>query len=67
MDLQSVIAFQKSLSYEITKAGSSWFQSWLAGEGLVMNFKGRGKVLVQSHNPSEFGGAIGPLLPPRQG
>jgi len=67
VDTGHVVAFQKSLSYEITKAGSSWFQSWLAGEGLVMNFNGRGKVLVQSHNPSEFGGAVGPLLPPRQG
>ncbi|MGE0713517.1 MAG: TIGR00266 family protein [Planctomycetota bacterium] len=66
VDTGHVVAFQKSLSYTITKAGSSWFTSWLAGEGFVMNFTGRGRLLVQSHNPTEFGKAVGPLLPPRQ-
>jgi uncharacterized protein (TIGR00266 family) len=67
VDTGHVVAFEKSLSYTITKAGSSWFTSWLSGEGFVMNFTGRGKLLVQSHNPTEFGKAIGPLLPARQG
>ncbi len=65
VDSGHVVAFETSLDYEITKAGSSWIQSFFAGEGVVMNFKGRGKLLVQSHNPTEFGKAVGPQLPPR--
>lgn len=30
-----------------------------------MNFKGQGRILVQSHNPTEFGRAFGSKLPPR--
>ncbi len=65
VDTGHVVAFEDSLQYTITKAGGSWFQSWLAGEGVVMNFTGQGRILVQSHNPSEFGKSLGPKLPPR--
>jgi uncharacterized protein (TIGR00266 family) len=65
VDTGHLVAFEESLQYEITKAGTSWITSWLAGEGFVMRFKGRGRVLVQSHNPTEFGRTVGPMLPPR--
>ena len=65
VDTGHVVAFQDSLDYGISKAGSSWIQSWLAGEGLVLNFSGRGTIFVQSHNPDEFGQTLGPMLPPR--
>lgn len=65
VDTGHVVAFSSGLEYEITKAGGSWLQSFLAGEGLVMRFRGRGELLVQSHNPAEFGSEIGPELPPR--
>lgn len=65
VDTGHVVAFENTLDYTITKAGSSWISSFLAGEGFVMRFAGRGTILVQSHNPSEFGSAIGSLLPPR--
>ena len=38
----------------------------MSGEGLVMNFTGEGKILVQSHDPSRLGGLLGPMLPPRE-
>ena len=66
VDTGHIVAFTQTLNYEITKAGSSWLDSFFAGEGLVMNFKGKGKVLLQSHNPTEFGSAVGPKLPPRR-
>jgi uncharacterized protein (TIGR00266 family) len=66
VDTGHVVAFENSLQYNITKAGDSWFQSWLAGEGFVMNFTGKGCILTQSHNPKEFGMKLGPLLPPRK-
>ncbi len=64
VDTGHVVAFQDSLQYTISKAGSSFIQSFLAGEGLVMNFTGRGIIYVQSHNPREFGGMRGPPIPP---
>ena len=65
IDTGHVVAYETSLEYTITKAGSSWLASWLAGEGFVMNFRGKGRVLVQSHNPTEFGRSVGPKLPAR--
>lgn len=67
IDTGHVVAFEESLSYSITKTGGSWITSFLAGEGIVLHFRGRGRVLVQSHNPKEFGTRLGGLLPPRKG
>lgn len=66
VDTGHVVAFQETLSYSLTKAGGSWLHAWLGGEGIVMNFQGRGKLLVQSHNAKEFGQALGRRLPPRE-
>ena len=65
VDTGHLVAFEDTLEYKISKAGGSWFNSWLAGEGFVIRFSGRGKVLVQSHNMKEFGAVLGPKLPPR--
>ncbi len=65
IDTGHLVAFENTLQYTITKVGNSWLQSWLAGEGFVMNFTGRGRILTQSHNPSSFGAALGHRLPPR--
>ncbi len=67
IDTGHVVAFEESLSYSLTKTGGSWITSFLAGEGIVLHFRGRGRVLVQSHNPKEFGKRLGGLLPPRKG
>ncbi len=66
VDTGHVVAFESSLSYTLTKTGGSWITSFLSGEGFVLNFEGRGKLLVQSHNPREFGGMLGRRLPPRR-
>ncbi len=65
VDTGHIVAFEEGLDFEITKAGGSWISSFLGGEGLVCKFKGTGTVWCQSHNPSGFGGALGPLLPSR--
>jgi uncharacterized protein (TIGR00266 family) len=67
VDTGHVVAFESTLQYSLAKAGSSWIQSWLAGEGIVLNFTGRGRILTQSHNPKEFGTSLGGLLPARKG
>jgi len=66
VDTGHVVAYQESLNYRAGKVGGSWFQSWLGGEGIVLHFEGRGKLLVQSHNPDAFGWSLGPMLPPRE-
>jgi uncharacterized protein (TIGR00266 family) len=65
VDTGHIVAFEKSLSFEITKAGSSWIGAFLGGEGLVCRFKGQGRLFCQTHNPGAFGMQVGSRLPPR--
>jgi uncharacterized protein (TIGR00266 family) len=65
VDTGHVVAFEESLQYSIGRAGGSWVSSFLTSEGLVMDFTGRGRAYLQSHNPDEFGKSLGPMLPPR--
>jgi uncharacterized protein (TIGR00266 family) len=66
VDTGHVIAFQDSLDYSLGKAGGSLIQSFLSGEGIVLNFTGHGRLFLQSHNREEFGRSLGPLLPERR-
>ncbi len=65
VDTGHIVAFEKSLNFKITKAGSSWMGAFLGGEGLVCHFQGQGKVFCQTHNPGAFGSLVGSQLPPR--
>lgn len=65
VDTGHIVAFEESLQFNISKAGSSWVSSFLGGEGLVCRFQGRGKVYCQSHNASEFGRSLTPHLRPK--
>ena len=65
VDTGHIVAFEKTLTFDIKKAGSSWIGSWLSGEGLVCRFKGTGKVFCQTHNNVAFGKLVGSKLPPR--
>jgi uncharacterized protein (TIGR00266 family) len=64
VDTGHIVAFEKSLEFEITKPGSSWLGAFFGKEGLVCRFHGRGKLYCQTHNPTNFGRLIGPQLPP---
>lgn len=65
VDTGHIVAFEKTLNFSITKAGSSWLGSFLGGEGFVCKFQGNGKVFCQTHNPGAFGRMVGSKLPPR--
>ena len=67
IDNGHIVAFTEGLKYEITKAAKGWMNSILSGEGLVLTFRGSGKILVQSHDMERFGRAVGPKLPAREG
>lgn len=66
VDTGHVVAFSDGLTYSIDKVGGGWFNTWLSGEGFVLRFSGRGRILLQSHNPHAFGAVLGPRLPERQ-
>lgn len=65
VDTGHIVAFNETLDFDITKAGKSWLQSILGGEGLVCKFRGKGTVWCQSHNPGSFGHSLSPTLKPR--
>lgn len=66
VDTGHIVAFNETLDFTLTKAGSSWIHSFLGGEGLVCKFHGRGTVWCQSHNMPSFGNALTPTLKPRR-
>jgi uncharacterized protein (TIGR00266 family) len=66
VDTGHVVAFTESLAYRIDKVGGGWINTWLTGEGFVMRFSGKGRIILQSHNPTRFGQQLGPLLPERE-
>ncbi|MFB2979208.1 TIGR00266 family protein [Microseira sp. BLCC-F43] len=65
VDTGHIVAFEKSLTFSISKPGYSWIGAFLGGEGLVCRFKGQGRVFCQTHNPGAFGSLVGSQLPPR--
>ncbi|MEM9272441.1 MAG: TIGR00266 family protein [Cyanobacteria bacterium P01_F01_bin.143] len=65
VDTGHIVAFEKSLSFSINKAGSSWLGAFLGGEGLICHFRGRGKVYCQTHSPQAFGSFVGSRMPSR--
>jgi uncharacterized protein (TIGR00266 family) len=66
VDTGHIVAFTSGIEYTISKAGKGWIQSYLSGEGLVLRMQGRGRVYLQSRNPTEYGREVGSKLPPRR-
>jgi len=66
VDTGHIVAFEETLSFDLSKAGSSWIHSILGGEGIVCRFKGKGKVWCQSHHEQSFGYALQPMLRPKK-
>ena len=65
VDSSHIVAYEDTLSFSPVKAADTWLSSILGGEGLASKFTGRGKVYCQTHNPRNFGRALGPKLKPR--
>jgi uncharacterized protein (TIGR00266 family) len=66
VDTGHLVALTSGIQYEITKASPGWIASYLSGEGLVLRVRGAGTLYLQTRNPSEYGSAVGRMLPPRQ-
>ncbi len=67
IDTGHLVAWDATLEYSVGRSARGWMASLLSGEGLVCHFRGRGRVFIQTRNPSEYGRAVGSMLPPRGG
>lgn len=62
VDSGHLVAWQGKLSYSLRKAGG-WIGSVTSGEGLVLAFKGSGKVWMQTRNTRALVDWITPMFP----
>ena len=65
VDTGHLVAFEEGLEYKIRKAGG-WKSFFFSGEGLVMEFQGRGRIWLQTHDRNGYGSFLGRMLPPRE-
>ena len=66
VDTGHIVAYEDTLQFSTGKANKSWFGAFFGGEGLICRFRGQGRVYCQTHNPPDFGKALGPSLTPRR-
>jgi len=50
LDTGHMVAFEKTLNFEVTKTGG-WKSTIFSGEGLTMQFQGQGKLWIQTRVP----------------
>uniref|UniRef100_A0A7C3RKC1 TIGR00266 family protein n=1 Tax=Archaeoglobus fulgidus TaxID=2234 RepID=A0A7C3RKC1_ARCFL len=65
IDTGHIVAFEPTLDFRISKAGGLK-ATLLSGEGLVVDFTGRGKVWIQTRSVSDYIGWLASLLPSRK-
>lgn len=66
VDTGHLIAFEETMSYTIRKPESGRFDQFAAGEWIVTEFKGPGKIWLSSRNRSEFAKVINKFLPKKK-
>jgi len=64
VDTGHVVAFEGGLRYQIRKAGG-WATAVFSGEGLVLEFTGKGTIWLQTRNVGALVGWLTPFLPGR--
>lgn len=65
LDTGHVVAFEDTVTYAVRKAGS-WKSTILGGEGLVTDFTGPGRVLLQTRSSGDLIAWIQSKLPPQR-
>ena len=65
IDTGHIVAFEPTLDFRISKGGGLK-ATLLSGEGLVVDFTGRGKVWIQTRSVSDYIGWLASLLPSRK-
>jgi uncharacterized protein (TIGR00266 family) len=62
VDTGHIVAFDEGVTYAVRKAGS-WKSTVLGAEGLVTDFTGPGRVLLQTRSPQDLIGWLTANLP----
>lgn len=62
VDTGHVVAWEGPLTYNLKKAGG-WKSAMFSGEGMVLEFKGKGTVWLQTRNVGSFISWITPFFP----
>ncbi len=63
VDTGHLVAFDPTLSFTLRSAGGGLIGFVASGEGIVCEFSGQGRVLVQTRNTSSLVGWVSKLLP----
>ncbi|MCS7002509.1 MAG: TIGR00266 family protein [Dehalococcoidia bacterium] len=66
VDTGHIVAFADSMSYNVRRAGGLK-STVFGGEGLVVEFTGPGRLLIQTRTPGGFASWIASRLPSRRG
>ena len=67
IDTGHLVAWEGPMQYNLRKAASGFFKSFLSGEGMVAEFSGPGEVLIQTRNLAAFAGLLKPFFPSQGG
>lgn len=65
VDTGHIVAFEKSLTYQIKKAAKGIFSTLASGEGFVCEFSGPGKIWMQTRNLTPFIQLMQKIMPAR--
>ena len=63
VDNGHIVGFDSSLSFKIRSAGGGLMGFMASGEGLVCEFTGQGRILIQSRNTGALVSWLTPMLP----
>ncbi len=67
VDTGHLVAWEGHMQYNLRKASSGFFKSFLSGEGMVAEFAGPGEILLQTRNLAAFAGLLKPFFPSQGG
>jgi uncharacterized protein (TIGR00266 family) len=62
VDTGHIVCFEDSLEFKIKRVGG-WKSTLFSGEGLVCEFKGKGKLWIQTRNLGQLVSWLSPMLP----
>ena len=64
VDNGHIVGFDSSLTFKIKSAGGGLLGFMASGEGLVCEFQGQGRILIQTRNTGSLVSWLTPMLPP---
>lgn len=62
LDTGHMVAYEETVQMNLRKVTGGLVQTFKSGEGLVFDFTGPGKLIIQTRNPNEFASFIGALV-----